>query len=210
MRKYSLILSLVLSCSFSLQAQNLPLYSSPFEIKLTNAIATWTSDFGVRTQAITNNSFPSLSLWNSFNYNLGYPGSYGPLDPELFATSSNDILNTNIIQQLRFDRGPASFDVPLNELPRGVAPLSWMQQRLLAAAKGLISTHYQHTHLPGFNPANVTPSTNYSWSPVSDNPLLQTSQELIQGTTSTVANPDTNYGTSQPHKTLILSRRSMF
>ncbi len=150
----------------------MPPYASPFEIKITNSIGTWTSDFGARSQAVTNNTFPSLSDWYSYDFTAGYPGGYGPLDPELFATSSNDTLNTNIIQQLRYDRGPATFDVALNDLPAGVAPLSWMQQRLFAAAKGLIGTHYQHIHLPGFNPANVTPSNNYSWSPVSDTPII--------------------------------------
>ena len=197
-RFFSALLATILITA-SLQAATLPGYVSPFEIRLTNSIGSWTSDFATRSGTITNNSFPSTSNWYSFDYNASYPGGYGPLDPELFTTSSENTSNTNIIAALRYDRGPGTFDVPINEAPQGVAPLLWMQQRLLAAASGLIGTHYQHIHLPEFNPSNVLPATNYTWSPVSDNQYLQTSQELLQKTNSGITNPYAAiYGSPQP------------
>jgi len=163
-------------------------YKSPFVISLTNTIKSWTSDFGARSAAIPANSYPATNNWYNFDYNSGYPGSYGPLDPELYSTSSSNTANTNIVQDLRYDRGPATYDVAINTPPPGVDPLTWEQQRLLAAASSLIGTHYQHIHLPSFNAAKV-PTNDYTWSGVSTNQFLQTSRELIFGNTSTVINP---------------------
>ena len=59
------------------------------------------------------------------------------------------------------------------------------------AAQQLIGTHYQHLHLPTFDPAQVNiPSYTFSWQPVSNNTNLQTTQQHDNAAlTQTEANP---------------------
>lgn len=158
-------------------------YTSPYAITLGGSIPAWTSDFDARRQAVVSNSTPAPADWYSHDYGTS---SYGPLNPQLFSSSA--AADPSAVAALRYDRGHAVFDVAINTPPEGVSPDTWARQRLLFAASRLIGTHYQHLHLPGFDPALVTGST-FPWSPVSGNSLLQTTQDLRNGQPGTVANP---------------------
>lgn len=151
-------------------------YVSPFQISLNPQISTWASDFTTRASAIDTYSTPAPAEWYSTAY--GNP-SYGPLNPQLYSTNSLSGASATMATALRFDRGNEVFNVGLNSAPGGVNETTWMRQRLLYAATQLIGTHYQHLHLPTFDPAMVTvPSYTFPWSPVSNNALLQTTQQL--------------------------------
>jgi cell wall-associated NlpC family hydrolase len=168
-------------------------YTSPYAITLTSSIAAWTTDFAARSQAVVANSSPSPAEWYTHDYGSD---SYGPLNPQLFSSSSAS--DPTAVQDLRFDRGGPVFDVPINTAPGGVSTTAWQQQRLLQAASQLIGTHYQHLHLPTFDPSLVTGST-FNWSPVSGNTLLQTTQDLRRGDPGTATNPyKAAYNSPQP------------
>ena len=167
-------------------------YVSPFQIALTNDIAAWTTDFAARTAAVISNSSLAPASWYSHNYGSL---SYGPLNPQLYSSSSTP--NPGLVQNLEYDRGAPVFDVAMQSRPGTVDPQVWQQQRLLYAASQLIGTHYQHLHLPQFDPAQANPT--FPWSPVSTNALLQTTQDLRAGQPGTVANPyQATYGSPQP------------
>lgn len=188
----ALLLASALSAlgAFPLAAQT---YTSPYAITLTNAIGAWTTDFPARAQAVISNSSPPPADWYTHDYGSS---SYGPLNPQLFTSSS--AADPAAVDQLRFDRGPAVFNVPIAAPPGGVDPVVWQQQRLLFAARELIGTHYQHLHLPAFDPALVTGSV-FNWSPVSGNTLLQTTQDLRRGEPGTATNPyKAAYNSPQP------------
>jgi cell wall-associated NlpC family hydrolase len=167
-------------------------YQSPFAITLDENIANWTTDFATRADAITANSTPDPAQW----YNTDYGSvSYGPLNPQLYSVASST--NPAIAGFRAVDRGDAVFNVALQSRPSGVNPVLWQQQRLLHAASQYIGTHYQHLHLPDFDPAAVDPA--FPWSPVSNNSLLQTTQDLRAGQPGTEANPyAASYGSPQP------------
>ena len=177
-------------------------YTSPFSITLAPDIATWTTDFASREQAIVDNSSPTQSAWYTTSYGST---SYGPLNPQLYSTAS--IVSPNDAASLTSDRGQAVYGVHLQEKPAHVSTATWQQQRVLAAANALLTatngttqgTAYQHLHLPTFNPASVTNGT-FPWSAVSTNPLLHSSWQLANSdTTSTVPNPyAATYGTAAP------------
>lgn len=158
-------------------------YTSPYAITLSGDIATWTSDIAARNQAVVSNSDPLPADWYTHNYGTE---SYGPLNPQLFSSAS--AADPAAVQNLRYDRGGPVFNTPLNAVPGGVDPTVWQQQRLLSVASQLIGTHYQHLHLPTFNPSLVTGST-FNWSPVSGNELLQTTQDLRRNFQGTEINP---------------------
>ncbi len=167
-------------------------YVSPFKISLTNDIAAWTTDFGTRAAAVISNSAPAPANWYSHNYGSL---SYGPLNPQLYSSSSAP--NPGLVQNLEYDRGGPVFDVAMESRPGSVDQQVWQQQRLLYAASQLIGTHYQHLHLPQFDPAQT--ESPFPWSPVSTNALLQTTQDLRADNPGTVANPyQTTYGSPQP------------
>lgn len=149
-------------------------YISPFAVPLDPSIASWTSDFTARTAAIIANSTPLPANWYSSNYNQ-LP--YGPLNPQLLSVPASTSTGLNPA----IDRGnPVNLPVA-NTTPAGVDFSYWQTQRLLAAAVSLIGNPYQHLHIPQFNPTLVSPG-NFTWSPVSSNAHLQTSQMLINQT----------------------------
>jgi len=169
-------------------------YVSPFAITLDARAGDWASDYAARAQAVTDNATPNPADWyaESTNYDV-YP--YGPLNPQLYSSATAD---QALVDALRSDRGSAVYNVAMNSKPVDVDLGTWQRQRLLYVAKQLIGTHYQHLHLPNFNPANVTNGT-FQWSQVSNNPTLQTSQNLINGQTGTAPNPYASaYGSPQP------------
>jgi cell wall-associated NlpC family hydrolase len=105
------------------------------------------------------------------------------------------------VAALRTDRGQPVLNVGLNTVPDGVSATTWQQQRILAAANGLLQagTHYQHLHMPNFDPRQVTSGTGFPWSPVSTNPYLKSTVDLDQGLSGTVPNPyAATYGSPQP------------
>lgn len=170
-------------------------YVSPFAITLDAQAASWTSDYVARAQAVTDHAVPEQANWydGSVDYN-NFP--YGPLNPQLYSSSTAD---QTLVNALQFDRGPAVYDVAMNTKPADVDQVTWQQQRLLYVAKQLIGKHYQHLHLPNFNPANVANGT-FQWQEVSSNPTLQTTQDLnaIPRNQGTAQNPyATAYGSPQ-------------
>jgi cell wall-associated NlpC family hydrolase len=169
-------------------------YQSPFAITLDARVGDWTSDYASRTQAVVDHSTPHPAEWYTESTNYGaYP--YGPLNPQLYSSATAD---QALVDALRTDRGSAVYNVAINSAPSDVDLVTWQRQRLLYVAKQLIGTHYQHLHLPTFNPASVTNGT-FQWSPVSTNTVLQTSQDLINGQAGTAANPyASTYGSPQP------------
>lgn len=173
-------------------------YTSPFGMTLDPQISTWTSDFSTRQAAIDPNSSPVPADWYSTAY--GNP-SWGPTNPQLYSVSSLSGAGATAATMLKFDRGNEIYDVGLNSVPGGVDETTWARQRLLYAAQQLIGTHYQHLHLPTFDPAQVTvPSYTFPWQAVSTNTNLQTTQQLYNGSlTQTEANPyKADYGSPQP------------
>ena len=172
-------------------------YTSPFGISLDPQISTWTSDFSNRQAAIDPNSSPSPANW----YSTAYSNPYGPTNPQLYSVGSLSGAGAAMATALKYDRGHEVYNVGLNTAPGGVNEATWMQQRLMYAAEQLIGTHYQHLHLPTFDPAQVNvPSYTYPWSSVSTNTNLQTTQQLQNGNlTQTQANPyKAAYGSPQP------------
>lgn len=175
-----------------------PAYSSPFSIVLDPDISAWTSDFAARRAALDANTTPPMASW--YLPTTSYAGNrYGPLNPQLYSTPS--VASPTGVARLRYDRGDPVLNVPLNAVPVGVDPLTWQQQRLLAAANELLQagTHYQHLHLPNFDPAQVTSGTGFPWLPVSTNTAATSSWQLANGGTGTVPNPYvTTYGIPAP------------
>ena len=170
-------------------------YTSPFEISLNPQISTWTSDFANRQAAIDPNSSPAPADW----YSTAYPSpSWGPSNPQLYSVGSLSGAGAAAATELKFDRGKEVYNVGLNTAPGGVDETTWMRQRLLYAAQQLIGTHYQHLHLPTFDPAQV--NSTFPWQAVSNNTNLQTTQQLFNPSlTQTVANPyKAAYGSPQP------------
>ena len=175
----------------------IPVYVSPFQISLSANATTWCSDFIDRLEKINENATPAFSAWTTTQ-----PGSYGPLNPQLYTAQSLSGNAYTISQNLKNpDRGQAVFNVPMNTLPSGVTNMEWMTQRLLYAASMFIGTHYQHLHLPNFNPAAIKiPGYQFPWSAVSNNPTLQTTQQLENSKLiQNVSNPYlATYGFPQP------------
>jgi len=173
-------------------------YTSPFEITLNPQIATWTSDFANRQAAIDPSSSPAPADW----YSTAYPSpSWGPSNPQLYSVGSLSGAGAAAATELKFDRGKEVYNVGLNTAPGGVDETTWMRQRLMFAAQQLIGTHYQHLHLPTFDPAQVNvPSYTFPWQAVSNNTNLQTTQQLENAAlTQTEANPyKAAYGSPQP------------
>lgn len=173
-------------------------YTSPFALSLSPQISTWTSDFAGRQAAIGPNSSPAPADW----YGTAYPSpSWGPTNPQLYSAGSLSGAGAAAATELKFDRGNEVYSVGLNSAPGGVDETTWMRQRLLYAAQELIGTHYQHLHLPTFDPAQVNvPSYTFPWQAVSNNTNLQTTQQLFNPSlTRTVANPyQAAYGSPQP------------
>jgi len=158
-------------------------YVSPYAITLDGNIGEWTSDFAVRDQAILSNSSPAPADWYTHDYGLQ---SYGPKSPQLFSSSS--AANPLAVVEMQFDRGGPVFNSSIHARPVDVSANVWSRQRLLHAASQLIGTHYQHLHIPTFDPTRVTGST-FDWSPVSGNEYLQTTQDLRSDNPGTVLNP---------------------
>ncbi len=184
---------ILLAAGAAVQSLVAQTYVSPFAITLDPEVSTWTSDFSTRSSLIVSESSPAPADWYSTDYGSS---SYGPLNPQLFSASS--VANPAIVSQLEFDRGRAVLNVPMNSQAPGVSSTRWQQERLLAAAKSLIGTHYQHLHLPTFDPAAVTGST-FPWQPVSTNSVLQSTQQLRAGESGTAPNPyAASYGSAQP------------
>lgn len=173
-------------------------YSSPFSITLDPAITVWTSDFSARQSVIAANTTPPMADWYSPTTSYaGYP--YGPLNPQLY--SSGLIASPGDALALQFDRGHPVLNVTMNAIPAGVDPTTWQRQRVMAAANILLQagTHYQHLHMPNFDPAKVTSGTGFHWIPVSTNATLQSSWQLSQGVSGTTPNPyAAAYGKPQP------------
>ena len=164
-------------------------YTSPFAISGISAMPTWGDELSTREGLINTYSTPSPAQWYSSNYTAG---SWGPLMPQLFSSASSPNL-------LHGDRGQGVFNAaPLSPNP-GLDPLTASRQRLVYTAASFIGTHYQHFHLPDFNPANVTQPGGYPWIAVSDNNDLQTTQQLGTGNRTTIPNPyKATYSSPQP------------
>lgn len=163
-------------------------YTSPFTISLSPEISTWASDFGNRQSIIDSHSSPVPADW----YTTAYPNpSWGPMNPQLYSVGSLSGAGAAAAQALRFDRGNEVYNVAMNTVPSGVNEFEWARQRLMFAAKQLIGTHYQHLHLPNFDPAHVTvPGYTFPWQAVSNNTNLQTTQQLYnESLIRTEANP---------------------
>jgi len=173
-------------------------YSSPFSITLDPAIAAWTSDFTARRAVIAANTTPSMAVW--YASTTGYAGfPYGPLNPQLYSSAS--LAAPADATALQFDRGSPVLNVTINAPPGGVDPTLWQRQRVMAAANVLLQagTHYQHLHMPNFDPAQVTSGTGFPWIPVSTNANLQSSWQLSQGVSGTTPNPyAAAYGQPEP------------
>ena len=182
----------------------IPVYVSPFKISLSANATAWCDDFIDRLELVTDNATPPPAQWTTFNFTI----PYGPLNPQLFSTGNLTGNALTIYQAFinppNGDRGQAVFNVPMNTSPVGVSNAEWMAQRLLYAANSFIGTHYQHLHLPNFNPAtNIipgNPSYQFPWIAVSNNATLQTTQQLEnRNLIQTVANPYMpTYGYPQP------------
>ena len=183
----------------------IPVYVSPFQISLSANATAWSSDFIDRLELIDDNASPLPASWKTFNFSNQI---YGPLNPQLF-TAGNLTGNALAIYQSLAnpptgDRGQAVFNATMNTTPPGVDATQWMIQRLLYAANSFIGTHYQHLHLPSFNPATNkipgNPFYQFPWSPVSVNATLQTTQQLENSSlVQTVSNPyRATYGFPQP------------
>jgi len=155
-------------------------YTSPFTLQLNPDIASWTADFTARQSQITLNATPPPAQWNSHDYlNPLAPLPYGPLNPQLLAPGPGGVVDLFPVHQLQStDRGGPVYNQPLAAPPAGVDRRTWATQRLLAAAGQLIGTPYQHLHLPSFDPAPSVSAGRFNWSAVSNEPLLQTTQQL--------------------------------
>lgn len=164
-------------------------YSSPFSIDLVPDIATWTSDFTARQAAIDANTSPRTADWYFPTVYSGSNYPYGPLNPQLY--SSSLIGSPDAAAALQSDRGHPVLNVTMNVKPGGVDETTWQQQRLLAAANLLLQagTHYQHLHLPTFDPAQVTTGTGFPWIAVSTGTALQSSWQLANNVSGTTHNP---------------------
>ena len=179
----------------------IPVYVSPFQISLSANATAWSSDFIDRLELVTDYATPSPSQWTTANFTSR---PYGPLTPQLFSTGNLSGNALAIYNLLKFDRGDAVFNSPMNTSPVGISNVQWMTQRLLNAANLFIGTHYQHLHLPNFNPATNkipgNPTYQFPWSPVSNNPTLQTTQQLEnRNLIQSVANPYmATFGFAQP------------
>ena len=183
----------------------IPVYVSPFQISLSANATAWSSDFVDRLELIDDNAFPSPGNWTTFNFSNQV---YGPLNPQLFTagnlTGNALAIYQNLANPPTGDRGQAVFNATMNPTPSEFDATQWMTQRLLYAANSFIGTHYQHLHLPGFNPAtNKVPdnsSYKFPWSAVSNTTTLQTTQQLENpNLVQTVANPyKAAYGSPQP------------
>lgn len=172
--------SLILSAGRSLAA-----YVSPFRLQI-SAPAGWLSDIASRSALIDPNSTPHPAAW----YTTNYPGlSWGPVNPQLYSVPQNQIGNPSLVTALEYDRGMPVYNTFINAVPAGVSYLDWATQRLMAVAQPMIGTAYQHLHLPTFNPSLVTPPGSFTWNPVSNNPLLQSSQQLLANQPGTQTNP---------------------
>lgn len=172
-------------------------YVSPFMIKLSPEIADWTSDFEARKAVIKANSTPVYGDWYD---TAPASATYGPLNPQLYS-AANPINpgNQAAYDALRWDRGNAVASVAMNSAPASVHhPVVFQRQRLMHAVSQLIGTHYQHLHLPDFNPwANGYQTQNatgtdpvWPWSPVSNTNPIYTTQgtpltNIYQGTHGT-------------------------
>jgi hypothetical protein len=89
----------------------IPAYVSPFQISLNPNAAAWCSDFIDRQEAINQNATPPMSQWTT-----ALIPQYGPLNPQLYSTSSLSGNALAISQALAsFDRGNAFFNVPMNQ-----------------------------------------------------------------------------------------------
>ena len=159
-------------------------YTSPFSITLDSNIASWTNDFSSRLGALYASTTPAQTTW--YDPSTDYTHlPYGPLNPQLYSTSSTSIGSPAAVAELLYDRGQPAYDVPLNSPPAGVSATTWQQQRILAAANTLLTapngTAYQHLHLPTFDPAQVTSGTGFPWSAVSTGTALQSSWQLANG-----------------------------
>lgn len=188
---FSLALVAALSCPLVGWAD----YVSPYQITLDANIDAWTSDFTNRRTAITDNATPPPADWTSGTPDWQNTYLWGPLNPLLLSGSSADPV---LLPKIEADRGKPVYNTPINSVPTGVNASSFWEQRLMKAASDMIGTHYQHLHLPDFNPADAP---GFTWDKVSSNPTLQSTQELNGGPTSptTYSNPYVaDYGFAQP------------
>ena len=173
-------------------------YTSPFSITLSPDIGAWTSDFVARKAVIDAHTSPPKASWyaGSTSYDA-YP--YGPLNPQLYSSAS--IGSPADAVSLQFDRGESVTGVPLNTVPGGVDQATWQRQRVLAVANELLQagTHYQHLHLPNFDPAQVTSGTGFPWIPVSNGTALMSSWQLLHNLSGSTPNPyAATYGRPAP------------
>ena len=172
--------TLILSAGRSLAA-----YVSPFKLTI-SAPSSWLTDIASRSALIDPNSTPHPTAW----YTTNYPNfSWGPVTPQLYSVAQNQISNPALVMALEYDRGIPVYNTSINPLPAGASYFDWATQRLMATAQPMIGTAYQHLHLPTFNPSLVKPPGSFSWNPVSNKPLLQSSQQLLANQTGTQTNP---------------------
>lgn len=164
-------------------------YTSPFGISGFTPRPSWASELQSRQNLIETYSTPAPDHWYSSNWSAG---SWGPLMPQLFSSASAPNLLADDRGQGVFNAAPLS---PDSSLPDDVS----MRERLLYVAQAYIGTAYQHIHMPTFDPGLVEQPGGYPWIPVSNNPYLQTTQQLGTGTTSTIPNPyQSTYGVPAP------------
>lgn len=160
-------------------------YVSPFKLTI-SAPSSWLTDIASRSALIDPNSTPQPAAW----YTTNYPDfSWGPVNPQLYSVPQNQIGNPALVAALQYDRGTPVYNTLTNPVPAGVSYLDWATQRLMTVAQPMIGTAYQHLHLPTFNPSLVTPPGSFSWNSVSNNPLLQSSQQLLVNQSGTQPNP---------------------
>ena len=177
-------------------------FVSPYEIDLSPDIASWTTDFAQRTVDLQNNASPApttlatLTSTGSWTNVDSSTEPYGPKLPQLYSiASAADNPNTTITAALTYDRGNAVYGETLNSTPPpGVDTTTYDQQRLLYAAQQLIGTHYQHTHMPQFDPRQSVAAGTFDWvtatkNSVSTNQYVQTTVDLFNNNPGTVVNP---------------------
>ncbi|GMU55684.1 MAG: hypothetical protein AMXMBFR33_48300 [Candidatus Xenobia bacterium] len=131
-----------LSASTGVLISPMPTYTSPYQIKLSIPAASLTPDFSQspRNQASEESTIQPFSEW----FNLS---AYG----------SEEVNQT-------FGPTPRQYPAPTPNVPPGFTLQQWQQQRVVATAQQYLGYHYQHHHVPDWNPSFVP---DWPWSEVS-------------------------------------------